>query len=85
MRPSDTCVQEMEHRHTALGCALYIRIYTNDYRQLSWSEVWDTFADAYPGQWAVEAFPPADQLVDEANIYHLFVLEDAPVGLNIKR
>jgi len=30
-------------------------------------------------------FPPASDLVDEANIYHLFVLEWEPVGVNIKR
>lgn len=84
-KKSQPCVQEMEHRHTDLGPALYIRIYTNDYRQLTWPEVWAKFSDSYPGQWAVEAYPPADQLVDDTNIYHLFVLDEPPRGLNIKR
>jgi hypothetical protein len=52
---------------------------------MAWSEVWATFADRYPGRWAVPFFPPASDLVDEANIYHLFVLEEAPLGVNINR
>lgn len=82
-RPNDTVVQTMGHRSTSLGHVKYIRIYTNEYRKLSWSEIWATFADSYPDQWAVEIFPPADRLVDEQNIYHLFVLESEPIGFNI--
>lgn len=78
-------VQEMEWRYEARwGFALYIRIYTPCYRQLSWTEVWETFSDRYPGRWAVQVFPPADQLVDEENIYHLFVFDSLPATLNIK-
>ena len=79
------CVHEMDCRQTDLGEALYIRIYTDNYRQLSWSEVWETFSKSYPYQWAIQCFPPEDQLVDEMNIYHLFVLENPPRGCNIKR
>ena len=75
----------MEYRTTGLGLALYIRIYTNDYRQLTWDEIWDVFSDAYPGQWAVQVFPPAERLVNEQNIYHLFVLDEPPQGLDICR
>lgn len=78
-------IQEMGQRQTSMGQALYIKVLTSDYRQLSWSEVWQAFSDSYPGQWAVQMFPPASELVDEQNIYHLFVLEDEPRNLSIKR
>ena len=78
-------VQEVEYRATSLGVALYIRVRTEDYRQLSWTEVWEAFSGAYPGRWAVQFFPPSDQLVDETNLYHLYVLEDPPVGVSIRR
>lgn len=78
-------VSEMGHRRTALGDALYIRIRTEDYRPLTWREVWDTFADRYPGKWAVQCFPPAEELVDEVNMYHLFVLDEPPHGFNINK
>jgi hypothetical protein len=80
----DVSIQEKGYRHTSLGMALYILIYTPDYRQLSWSEVWEAFARRYPDQWAVQFFPPAGDLVDERNLYHLFVLEETPRGVNVK-
>lgn len=76
-------VQEMGSRGTILGPVQYIRICTSDCRHLSWDEVWEIFVSRYPGKWAVQFFPPEDQLVDQANIYHLFVLEDEPLGFNI--
>lgn len=78
-------IQEKEYRETALGIALYIRVFTDNYQQLSWSEVWNRFAQSYPGQWAIQCFPPHDQVVDEENIYHLFVLDCPPQGFNIRR
>lgn len=44
---------------------------------------WDTMqaiksAVGYHGYWAVEIFPPDDQMVNVANIRHMFILEDAP-------
>ena len=78
-------VQEMGERQTSFGWALYIRIYTNNYRELSWTEVWETFSSSYPDQWAVQFFPPAHEVLDEENMYHLFVLQDDPSGVNIRR
>ena len=78
-------VQTMGTRRTSLGEATYIRIYTSNYRQLSWTEVWECFSRSFPGRWAVQAFPPEEDLVDEVNMYHLFVLECEPYGFNIKR
>ncbi len=77
-------VREIERRSTCLGEVLYIKICAPGHPPLSWREVWECFAEAYPGRWAVECFPPADQLVDGKAMYHLFVLEGEPVGLNIR-
>jgi len=85
-RPKDSPhVQEMEWRTTSFGLALYVRIYTPNHRQLSWGEIWEVFADLYPDQWAVQFFPPVDRVVDHENIYHLFVLDEPPAGMDIKR
>jgi hypothetical protein len=81
---NDISIQEREYRRTSLGLLLYILIYTPDYRRLSWSEVWEKFAERYPGRWAVQFFPPAEEVVDERNLYHLFVLEEAPWGVNVR-
>jgi hypothetical protein len=32
----------------------------------------------------VQCFPPADQLVDGKSVYHLFVCDVQPEGLNIR-
>lgn len=77
-------VQEMGDRHTELGNVLYIRISTPNYQQLSWEHVWNVFKDRYPGRWAIQVFPPEEALVNDTNIYHLFVLDHQPRGFNIK-
>jgi hypothetical protein len=82
---SGAFVQEIGHRKTSLGPALYIKVRTEDYRQLPWTEVWEAFASRYPGRWAAQFFPPVDSLLDEENIYHLYVLDDPPWGVDINR
>jgi hypothetical protein len=77
-------IREIERRSTCLGEVLYIKICAPGYRPLSWRETWECFAAAYPGRWAVQCFPPADQLVDGKAVYHLFVLDREPAGLNIR-
>ncbi len=77
--------QNMGERSTSFGCLEYIKVRHIDGRPLSWREVWDAFSDSYPDRWAVEFLPPASELVDEANIYHLFILPTAPTGVNINR
>lgn len=78
-------VQEVGWVRTSFGSALYIRIRSEDYRVSSWTEIWETYNDLYPDQWAVQFFPPTKDLLDEANIYHLYVLSDPPGGINICR
>jgi hypothetical protein len=78
-------VQEMGWRRTSFGETLYVKVRREDGRPMPWTEAWETFSAAYPGRWAVQFFPPAEELVDEVNAYHLFVLEDPPRGVNINR
>lgn len=39
----------------------------------------DAFISAY--RWGYECFPPEDALIDEANVYHMFVGPEPPVHL----
>ena len=77
-------IREVEERDTELGRALYIKMHAPGYRPMPWSEVWRAFESAYPDRWAVQTFPPHDQLVDGKAVYHLFVLDHESVGLNIR-
>jgi len=70
-------------RQTCLGPALQLKIFAPGYRPLSWREVWEAFARTYPGRWAVQVFPPADRLIDGKAVYHLFVLDGKPEGLDL--
>lgn len=78
-------IQDMGDRMTSFGKVAYICVYTPNYRLLSWREIWDCFSEAYPGQWAIQIFPPSTDLVDEVNKYHLFVLGEKPEGFAIGR
>jgi hypothetical protein len=71
-------VQTMETFHVpAWGNVTYLRIYTPDYQQLSWLEVWRAFSDIYPNRWALELYPPAGDLINDAHVYHLWLLPEA--------
>lgn len=69
---------------TALGRVLQLKIFAPGYPLLTWRQVWEAFAEQYPDRWAVQVFPPASEMVDGKNVYHLFVCEQAPIGLNIR-
>jgi hypothetical protein len=83
--PSDAFVQEMGIVTTDLGPALYVKVRREGYGPLSWRQAWEVFNDRYPGKWAAQFFPPADQLVDDEDIFHLYVIEFVPRGVNICR
>lgn len=76
-------MQEMGRTKTSFGLAQYIKVRTEDYRRLSWEELWDVFVDRYPDRWAVQFFPPRRKVVNEVNIYHLYVLDIDPTGVSI--
>lgn len=79
-------IQEVEYRNSSWGYFLYIRIQRYDNKSMGWEEIHSRFAEAYPGKWAIQVFPPDSHLVNDANMYHLFVLEDSiPSQLTINR
>lgn len=77
-------ITERGERDSALGRVLQLKVATPEYRPLGWREVWEAFSARYPGRWAVQVFPPADQLVDSKAVYHLFVCPQEPQGLNLR-
>jgi len=82
---SDLILQARDEcRETALGRVRQIKIFADGFRPLSWREVWGRFTEEYPGQWAVQMFPPADALVDGKAVYHLFVCDEVPRGFDIR-
>lgn len=78
-------VQEVGSRDTDLGPALYVKVRTEDYALLTWREVWEAVAAAHPRRWGAMFMPPADQLVDDANVYHVYLFDEEPRGVNVCR
>lgn len=76
-------VLECDVRPTPLGPALRIQLERYDSRPMGWLEVWTAFAQRYPGKWAIEAYPPADRLLNGAHKYHLWVLEHPPTAFDL--
>jgi hypothetical protein len=70
-------VQTVETFHTPhWGFVTYLKVYTPDYKRLSWQQVWQAFAVVYPDRWAIELYPPAAELVNDAHVYHLWLLPE---------
>jgi hypothetical protein len=82
----DLVVTERGHRDSCLGRVLQLKICAPGYRPLSWDEVHAAFVKAYPGQWAVQVFPPTDKVLNGKAVYHLWALEPGivPEGLNLR-
>jgi len=77
-------VQELDYVLTMYGKALRIKIRRYDGAPMFWRQVWEIFEEAYPNCWAFQVFPPFQEMMDEANIYHLFVLHSRmPESLNL--
>ena len=77
-------ITERETRDTGLGRAQQVKVWSSGYPVLTWREVQEAFTAAYPGKWAVQVLPPASEVVDTKNVYHLWVLESEPDGLNLR-
>lgn len=60
---------------TAMGPARRVQVEREDGAAMGWREVWEAFTAAYPGCWGVMLFPPRERLLDQANRYHLHVVE----------
>lgn len=77
-------ILERNRIESSFGCVLQIKVFTKDYQRLGWEEIWAAFVAAYPGKWALQVFPPESELVNGKHVYHLFVLDDEPQGLNLR-
>ena len=77
-------ITDRGERDSCLGPVTQLKVFSDDYRPLTWSEIWQAFTEQYPGQWAVQVFPPADRLVNGKNVYHLFMLPGKPYGLDLR-
>ena len=75
-------VQTLEQFHAPpFGHVTYLKIYTPTYQPLSWTEIWQAVHDIYPNRWAIQLFPPAHDLINDAAVYHLLLLSDGWVPL----
>lgn len=84
MTKPEILITDRDVRESCLGTVRLLKVFAPGYPNLTWHEVWEAFTEAYPGQWAVQVFPPQEQLVDSKAVYHLFVLDQEPVGLNLR-
>lgn len=85
MNRSEIYILECDIRPTALGLALRIQIERFDDRPMTWPEVYAAFSERYPGKWGVQILPPTGHLMDGANKYTVFILEDRPAGMDISQ
>jgi hypothetical protein len=83
---TDSYITEVCPRSSVLGSVLYIKVQRHDGRPMGWEEIYARFIDAYPGRWAVQVFPEEAACINEANMYHLFVMDEGevPRGLTIR-
>lgn len=70
----ESYIQELDYRDTLYGLARRIKIRRFDEKPMSWRELWEAFSSMYPGWWGIQMLPPAHELMDEANIYHILIL-----------
>jgi len=77
-------ITERGYKDSCLGRVLQVKIFEPGYRPLYWDEVWSAFAARYPGRWAVQVFPPESELVNGKAVYHLWVMDHPPEGLNLR-
>lgn len=82
-------VQTLDTFHTLpWGTVTHLKVYTPEYKRLNWMQVWQAFTDVYPGRWAVELYPPAEELVNDTHVYHLWLLPEGwrpPPSMNLRQ
>ena len=62
-------------RQTPLGMARLVRIHRRDMAVMPWSELAALIHHEWPGHYALQIVPPADHALDQANKYHVWILE----------
>ena len=80
-------VQTLDAFHTPpWGTVTHLKLYTPEYKRLNWVQVWQAFTDVYPDRWAIELYPPAEELINDAHVYHLWLLPEGwrpPSSMNL--
>jgi len=76
---------ECDVRPTVLGLVLRVQLERYDDAAMGWEELHAAFVRRYPGRWAVQCFPPPRATMNGAHKYHLFVLDQPPVGLDLSQ
>lgn len=82
-RASEVTIVEQGWVQTDLGPALRIHLQRHDKAPMGFHEVYDAFANAYPGRWALQCLPPRKHLMNQANKYHLHVLDTQPRAFDL--
>ena len=72
-------------RETRLGKAQLFGVYRADKKPMGFRELWEVFEQHNPGRWALQAFPDRAHLLDQANKYWLWVLEEPPREFDLFR
>jgi len=79
----DYDVLECGFHPSPLGEALLVRVHRQDMAPMGWRELWEAFQARYPGRWALQLFPAQSHLLDQANKYHLWVLDERPTCFDL--
>lgn len=84
-RPEPTVrIAERGLRESSFGPVLQLKVWSDGNPNLSWRQIEDAFNAAYPGRYAIQLFPPKETIVDGSAVYHLWVLEAPPRGLDLR-
>jgi hypothetical protein len=65
-----------ERVRTRYGRATRVQVARRDLAPMGFRELYDVFDRAYPGRSALQLFPRRRHLMDQANLYHLYVLDE---------
>jgi hypothetical protein len=75
-------VEVVETYVRAWGISIpHIKVHRRDGKSgISWDDLQAIKEEYFPGSMAIEVYPPGDDVVDEANIRHLWI---CPPGINM--
>jgi hypothetical protein len=75
----------LQRRQTRLGPAEHVQVSREDGKRMGWGDILRVLHAGRPGQWAVMVFPPEGCVMDLANCYHVWCLDEVPEELRLDR
>lgn len=78
-RPKPNDGAELQHCGpvaTPHGQLEYLKIRRHDSKPMGWREVYDRLRLSYPNRWSIMFFPPERRCIDQANIYHVYLMPE---------